>query len=298
VQRRIDQLQAEGVQFVFNCHIGVDKTWDQIRSSVDAAVICTGAEQPRDLAIEGRALDGIHFAMEFLPQSNRRNWGDIDPAALHPKKLPITATGKKVIVIGGGDTGSDCIGTCLRQGAVDVVNFEMMPEPPSARAHNNPWPQWSRIRRISSSVEEMTTRGGNVAFAVDTKRFVGSNGKVTGLQTVNLDWSSGKPVEVPGSNVDYGCELVLLALGFLGPRKTGLLEQVGCTLDPRGNVLADAQTRMTSCAGVFAAGDARRGQSLVVWAIAEGREVARCVDQWLMQRDSFLPKVRIEAFAY
>jgi len=298
VQRRVDLLAAEGIEFVFGCQIGVTKTWEEIKSGVDATVICTGAEQPRDLPIEGRNLDGVHFAMEFLPQSNRMNWGDEDPAALHHKKQVINALGKKVIVIGGGDTGSDCIGTCLRQGAVSVVNFEMMPEPPSARQHNNPWPQWSRIRRISSSVEEMTERGGTVAFSVETKRFTGENGAVTGLQTVNLDWSGGKPVEVPGSAVDYGCDLVLLAMGFLGPRKHGLLEQVGCALDNRSNVLTDPVTRMTSVPGVFAAGDARRGQSLIVWAIAEGREVARCVDQFLMQKDSLLPKVRIEAFAY
>ncbi len=298
VQRRVDLLVAEGVEFTFSCHVGVDVTWEKLKADYDATVICTGAEQPRDLAIEGRELDGVHFAMEFLPQSNRRNWGDEDLAALHPKKQAIGAAHKKVIVIGGGDTGSDCIGTSLRQGAANVINFELLPEPPGARPNNNPWPQWARVKRISSSVEEMTAKGGDVTYSVATKRFTGEAGKVTGLVTVKLDWSSGKPVEVPGSEETYGCDLVLLAMGFLGPRKLGIVEQIGCALDPRSNVQTDPDTRMTSVPGVFAAGDARRGQSLVVWAISEGREVARCVDSWLMKHESLLPSVRIEAFAY
>ncbi len=298
VQRRVDLLAAEGVEFVFNCQVGVTLTWEALKGKHDATVICTGAEAPRDLTVEGRELDGVHLAMDFLPQSNRRNWGDADPAALHPKKQPIDAKGKRVIVIGGGDTGSDCIGTSLRQGATSVINFELMPESPDARTAGNPWPQWARIKRISSSVDEMTTRGGEVIFSIATKKFTGRNGKLTGLTTVQLDWSTGKPVEVPGSTRSFECDLVLLAMGFTGPRKAGLLEQVGCQLDERGNVKADAATRMTSIDGVFAAGDARRGQSLVVWAISEGREVARCVDEYLSKQPSLLPKVRIEAFAY
>jgi NAD(P)H-dependent glutamate synthase small subunit len=298
VQRRIDVLAAEGIEFRCNTTVGVTIPWEQVKGSHDAVVISTGAELPRDLPVPGRELDGIHFAMEFLPQSNRHNWGDADIAALHPKRQKIWAAGKKVIVIGGGDTGSDCIGTSLRQGAASVVNFELLGEPPGARTSGNPWPQWARIKRISSSVEEMTELGGEVVYSVATKKFHGKDGKVTGLQTVELDWSSGKPVEKPGTEREWQCDLVLLAMGFLGPRRNGLLEQAGCAIDQRGNIQADPVTRMTTVDGVFAAGDARRGQSLIVWAIAEGREVARCVDTWLSKQESLLPKVRIEAFAY
>lgn len=298
VQRRIDLLAAEGIEFRYNTTVGETIPWEQVKGSFDATVICTGAEAPRDLPVPGRDLDGIHFAMEFLPQSNRANWGDADIAALHPKKQKIWAKGKKVIVIGGGDTGSDCIGTSLRQGAASVINFELMPCPPEQRTKGNPWPQWARIKRISSSVEEMTAKGGDVHYSLATKQFTGKDGKVIGLTTVELDWSSGKPVEKAGTEKNWECDLVLLAMGFLGPRKNGLLEQVGCVLDERSNVKTDPSTRMSSVDGVFAAGDARRGQSLIVWAIAEGREVARCVDEYLTKQDSLLPKVRIEAFAY
>ena len=298
VQRRIDLLAAEGVEFRFNAAVGITIQWSEIRSAFDAVVISTGAEAPRDLPAPGRELDGVHYAMEFLPQSNRANWGDFDVAALHPDKKKISAAGKKVIVIGGGDTGSDCIGTSLRQGATSVINFELMPASPEQRTKGNPWPQWARIKRISSSVEEMTENGGDVTFSVATKQFHGAEGKLIGLTTIELDWSSGKPVEKPGTEKRWDCELALLAMGFLGPRKNGLLEQSGVALDERGNVKTDAKTRLTSVDGVFAAGDARRGQSLVVWAIAEGREVARCVDTYLAKQDSLLPAVRLEAFAY
>ena len=298
VQRRIDLLAAEGVEFRFNATVGTTVQWSEIRSAFDAVVISTGAEAPRDLPAPGRELDGVHYAMEFLPQSNRANWGDADVAALHPDKKKISAAGKKVIVIGGGDTGSDCIGTSLRQGATSVINFELMPASPEQRLKNNPWPQWARIKRISSSVEEMTESGGDVTFSVATKQFHGKDGKVIGLTTIELDWSSGKPVEKPGTEKHWDCDLVLLAMGFLGPRKNGLLEQSAVVLDERSNVKTDPKTRMTSVDGVFAAGDARRGQSLIVWAIAEGREVARCVDTYLAKQESLLPAVRIEAFAY
>ena len=298
VQRRIDQLAAEGIEFRCGCTAGIDPTYSQLKAGFDAVVVATGAEQPRDLAVPGRELDGVHFAMEFLPQSNRANWGDADIAALHPKKQRLWAAGKQVIVIGGGDTGSDCIGTALRQGATAVTNFELLPEPPDRRPGNNPWPQWARIKRISSSVEEMTEKGGGVHYSLATKKFIGAEGKVKALQTIQLEWSSGKPVEVPGSEREWPCGLALLAMGFLGPRRAGLLEQIGCAIDERGNITCDPATRMTSVDGVFAAGDARRGQSLIVWAISEGREVARCVDGWLTKQVSLLPKVRIEAFAY
>jgi NAD(P)H-dependent glutamate synthase small subunit len=298
VQRRIDLLAAEGVEFRYNVTVGVTIPWEQLKGQYDAVVIATGAEAPRDLPAPGRELDGVHYAMEFLPQSNRSNWGDADIAALHPAKKKIWAEGKQVIVIGGGDTGSDCIGTSLRQGAKSVINFELMPASPEQRAKNNPWPQYARIKRISSSVEEMTECGGEVVFSVATKKFHGADGKVTGLTTIDLDWSTGKPVEKPGTEREWQCDLVLLAMGFLGPRKNGLLEQIGVALDERSNIKTDPKTRMSSVEGVFAAGDARRGQSLIVWAISEGREVARCVDSYLTKQDSLLPSVRIEAFAY
>ena len=298
VQRRIDLLAAEGIEFRYNVTVGVTIPWEQIKGQYDAVIISTGAEAPRDLPAPGRDLDGVHYAMEFLPQSNRANWGDSDVAALHPTHKKLWAEGKNVIVIGGGDTGSDCIGTSLRQGAKSVINFVLMPASPEQRAKNNPWPQYARIKRISSSVEEMTETGGNVVFSVATKQFHGKDGKVTGLTTIELDWSSGKPVEKPGTEQEWQCDLVLLAMGFLGPRKNGLLEQTGVALDERSNVKTDPVTRMSSVDGVFAAGDARRGQSLIVWAISEGREVARCVDSYLTKQDSLLPKVRLETFAY
>ena len=179
-----------------------------------------------------------------------------------------------------------------------MTNFELLGCPPDNRTSGNPWPQWARIKRISSSVEEMTAKGGDVHYSLATKKFTGKDGKVTGLTTIELDWSTGKPVEKPGTEKDWQCDLVLLAMGFLGPRKNGLVEQVGCALDERSNIKTDPTTRMSSVDGVFAAGDARRGQSLIVWAIAEGREVARCVDAYLTKQESLLPKVRIEAFAY
>jgi NAD(P)H-dependent glutamate synthase small subunit len=297
VQRRIDLLEAEGIEFRYCCEVGKDVTFDEIKSDYDAVVIASGAEEPRDLPVEGRDLDGIHFAMDFLPQQNRANWGDSDIAALHPKQQVISAKGKKVIVIGGGDTGSDCIGTSMRQGATSVVNFELLGQPPAERAESNPWPQWSRIQRISSSVEEMQVLGGDVHYELMTTRFIGSGRKVTGLETVKVDWSNGRPEKIEGSEKIWRCDLVLLAMGFLGPR-SAMLEQSGCETDQRSNIKTDPKTRMSSVDGVFAAGDCRRGQSLVVWAISEGREVARCVDEYLTGTQSSLPSVRLETFRY
>ncbi|MDH4021012.1 MAG: glutamate synthase subunit beta [Xanthomonadales bacterium] len=297
VQRRIDLLMAEGIEFRYSCEIGKDVNFEEIQSSFDAVVITTGAEEPRDLPVEGRELEGIHFAMEFLPQQNRANWGDSNVATLHPKKQTISAKGKKVIVIGGGDTGSDCIGTSVRQGATSVVNFELLEQPPEERSLENPWPQWSRIMRVSTSVEEMRVMGGDVHYEIMTTRFIGKDKAISALETVKVEWVNGRPEKVEGSEQIWKCDLVLLAMGYLGPRSE-LLKQCGCETDMRSNIKTDPETRMSSVAGVFAAGDCRRGQSLVVWAISEGREVARCVDEYLTGEESLLPKVRLEPFVY
>ena len=297
VQRRIDQLVAEGIKFRYSCEVGKDVPFDEIKADFDAVVIATGAEEPRDLPVEGRELDGIHFAMEFLPQQNRANWGDSDIAALHPKQQTISAKGKKVIVIGGGDTGSDCIGTSMRQGATSVVNFELLAQPPGERPGDNPWPQWSRIMRVSSSVEEMRVMGGDVLYEIMTTRFIGKDKRIAALETVKVEWVEGRPTPVAGSEKIWKCDLVLLAMGYLGPRSE-LVKQIGCETDLRSNITTDPTTRMSSVDGVFAAGDCRRGQSLVVWAISEGREIARCVDEYLTGAKSLLPEVRLEPFEY
>jgi len=297
VQRRIDLLVAEGIEFRYSCEVGKDVTFAEIKTSFNAVVIATGAEEPRDLPVEGRELKGIHFAMEFLPQQNRACWGDNNVAALHPKQRQISAKGKKVIVIGGGDTGSDCIGTSMRQGATSVVNFELLEHPPAERSANNPWPQWSRIMRVSTSVEEMHVLGGDVYYEIMTTRFIGRDKNITGLETVKVKWENGRPEKIPGSEHIWKCDLVLLAMGFLGPRSE-LVNQAGCKTDQRSNIVTDPKTRMSSTDGVFAAGDCRRGQSLVVWAISEGREIARRVDEYLTGNESQLPKVRLEPFDY
>ena len=297
VQRRIDLLQAEGIEFRYSCEVGKDMEFDEIKSAFDAVVIATGAEEPRDLPVDGRNLEGIHFAMEFLPQQNRVNWGDSNIAALHPKMQTISAKGKKVVVIGGGDTGSDCIGTSMRQGATSVVNFELLEHPPKQRSADNPWPQWSRIMRVSTSVEEMQVMGGEVFYEIMTTRFLGRGKTVTGLETVKVKWVDGRPEKIEGSEHIWKCDLVLLAMGYLGPRSE-LVKQCGCETDLRSNIKTDPNTRMSSVDGVFAAGDCRRGQSLVVWAISEGREIARCVDEYLTGAESLLPKVRLEPFVY
>ncbi|MHC5067273.1 MAG: glutamate synthase subunit beta [Planctomycetota bacterium] len=297
VQRRIDLLAKEGIQFRFNCEVGADITATELHEQFDAVVLSTGSEQPRDLPAPGRELDGIHFAMEFLPQQNRANWGDEDVAALHPDKRVISAAGKNVVVIGGGDTGSDCIGTSLRQGAINVENLELLPRPPAERGDGNPWPQYARVYRKSTSVAEMEEREGEVHYGTLTKEFLGENGKLTGIKIVDVAWEGRSFSEVEGSERVLPCELVLLAMGYLGPRQ-GLVEQFGLDTDARSNVLTNPINRMASVDGVFAAGDCRRGQSLVVWAIAEGREVARCVDEYLTGTESLLPAVKIDAFAY
>jgi glutamate synthase (NADPH/NADH) small chain len=281
IDRRIEQMRAEGVKFVTSCRVGVDLHADDLRARHDAIVLTMGATKPRDLPIPGRELKGVHFAMEFLPQQNKRNAGDtIDPA------LSITAKDKKVVILGGGDTGSDCLGTANRQGARLVYQYELLPMPPERRTFAMPWPDWPMILRTSTSHEEGVLRD----WSINTKRFIGEGGVLKALEGVKLKWKqdNGRMVmeEVPGSNFILECDLVLLALGFLGPEPDGIISELGVQLDPRSNVLCE--NYMSSVPGVFAAGDSRRGQSLVVWAIWEGRECARAVDAWLMG-ETFLP---------
>ena len=281
VMRRVEQMKAEGVKFVTNCRVGFDIHADELRARHDAICLTMGATKPRDLPIPGRDLKGIHFAMEFLPQQNKRNFGDtVDPA------VSITAAGKRVVILGGGDTGSDCLGTSNRQGAVSVHQFELLPMPPESRTPEMPWPDWPMILRTSSSHEEGVIRD----WSINTKRFIGENGRVTKLHAVRLNWKrdGGRMVmeEVPGSDFELDCDLVLLALGFLGPEPEGIIGELGLKLDARGNIATD--NYQSSVPGVFAAGDARRGQSLVVWAIWEGRECARACDAYLMG-ETFLP---------
>ena len=268
---RLAQLRAEGVDFRTGVHCGVDVTGDELRATYDAVVLAGGAEKPRNLDVPGRELRGVHFAMDFLRQQNRR------VAGLPVDGDEILAGGKRVIVLGGGDTGSDCVGTSLRQGAASLVSLELMPRPPEERAERNPWPQWPLIYRTSSSHEE----GGERDFAVMTRRLVGQDGRVVALEAVRVKMIDRKLLEMPGSEFTLPCDLVLLAMGFVGPVREGLLEQLGVALDARGNVAA--RDGRTSVDGVFAAGDMARGQSLVVWAIAEGRKVAASVDAYLSQ---------------
>lgn len=269
VDRRIEQMSAEGVTFKTNCDVGKDIPADVLLKDFDAVMLTGGAQAPRDLPVPGRDLRGIHFAMEFLTQSNKRVAGDTVPAA-----EAIMATGKHVIVIGGGDTGSDCIGTSIRQGAASVTQLEIMPRPPEQENKPMVWPYWPLKFRTSSSQEEGCER----EFAVATKAFLGENGQVKNQQIVRL--AQGQ--EVPGSAQNLKADLVLLAMGFVHPTHAGLLKDLGVTLDRRGNVLADTVKYQTSVPKVFTAGDMRRGQSLVVWAIREGRQAARAVDEFLM----------------
>ncbi len=270
LQRRIAQMEAEGVRFVVNADAGRNPSPADLRRH-DAVVLCGGATQARELPLEGRNLEGIHPAMDYLTQANRVQEGDAVPGQ-------IRADGRRVVVLGGGDTGADCVGTAHRQGAASVTSLEIVPRPPDARAADNPWPQWARVFRVAGAHEE----GGERLFAVSTRRFLGSAGRLTGLETVRVRWEGGRPVEVPGTEAVIPADLCLLALGFTGPEKGPLLEGLGVALDERGNVRADPATRMTSVEGVFAAGDMARGQSLVVWAISEGRKAAQGVDRWLM----------------
>jgi glutamate synthase (NADPH/NADH) small chain len=276
IDRRMAQMSLEGVEFRPNSHIGGNVPAQELLAGFDAVVLSGGAEQPRDLPVPGRDLDGVHFAMDFLPQQNKVVAGDALPSQL-------VATGKHVVVIGGGDTGSDCVGTSNRHGAKSVVQFELLPQPPETENKPMVWPYWPVKLRTSSSHEEGCARD----WAVATKRFEGRDGKVGKLVAVRVEWQKGadgqtKMVEVPGSEFELEADLVLLAMGFVGPAPGGLLEQFGVERDARGNVKASADDYRTSAAKVFAAGDMRRGQSLVVWAIREGRQCARAVDEFLM----------------
>ncbi len=284
IDLRVEQMQAEGVQFRVNQHIGVDTPAEVLMQDFDAIVLSGGAELPRDLPVPGRGLAGIHFAMDFLPQQNKVVAGDTVINQLR-------ATGKHVIVIGGGDTGSDCVGTSNRHGAKSVTQFELLPQPPDEEDKPMVWPYWPIKLRTSSSHEEGCERDWSVA----TKEFIGKDGKVEKLKAVRVEWKDGKMQEVAGSEFEMKADLVLLAMGFLGPERKGLLaqfESLGVEKDARGNVKAateGATAYQTANPKVFAAGDMRRGQSLVVWAIREGRQCARTVDEYLMGR-SDLPR--------
>ena len=280
IDRRMAQMAAEGVEFRVNQHVGENVSADALLAQFDAVILSGGAEQPRDLPVPGRELAGVHFAMEFLSQNNKFVAGDT-------LADQIRATGKHVIVIGGGDTGSDCVGTSNRHGAASVSQFELMPQPPQQENRPLTWPNWPLKLRTSSSHEEGCARDWSVA----TKAFIGEGGKVTGLKAVRLDWKDGKMSEVPGSEFDMQADLVLLAMGFVSPVQK-LLDVFGVEKDARGNAKADTEgdnSYATSKPKVFAAGDVRRGQSLVVWAIREGRQCARAVDAFLMG-SSTLPR--------
>ncbi|RPI16099.1 MAG: glutamate synthase, partial [Acidobacteriales bacterium] len=278
IDRRLGQLMEEGIRFETRAHVGHNVPVQDLREEFDAILLTGGAEQPRDLCLPGRELKGIHFAMDFLPQQNKRLAGDRDIAADPTRSAdPILATGKRVVIIGGGDTGADCLGTSHRQKASSVVQFEIMSKPPDQRSELTPWPLWPLQLRVESSHEE----GGIRDWSVSTTRFTGDeSGNVKQLHAVRV----GPPPKfepVPGSEFALDADLVLLALGFTGPVRSGMLEQLEVELDGRGNVKTDGNY-MSSTPGVFAAGDMRRGQSLVVWAISEGRQAARAIDQHLM----------------
>jgi glutamate synthase (NADPH/NADH) small chain len=285
IDRRVEQMKAEGVVFRTGVLVGAMPkdskvtndaketiSADELKAQFDAVLLCGGSEQSRDLPVPGRDLDGVYFAMEFLPQQNKVNAGD-------KLKGQLRAEGKHVIVIGGGDTGSDCVGTSNRHGAVSVTQFEVMPQPPAEENRPMTWPYWPLKLRTSSSHEEGCTR----EFAISTKAFTGEKGKITGLTTVNVEFKDGKLIEIAGSEKNYKADLVLLAMGFVNPVGT-VLEAFGVEKDPRGNAKAGTDVvggYKTNVAKVFAAGDMRRGQSLVVWAIREGRQAARAVDEFL-----------------
>jgi glutamate synthase (NADPH/NADH) small chain len=276
VNRRLVQMETEGVTFRTSTEVGVQVSLDSLRENFDAVVLAGGAEKPRPLEIPGFELPGVRYAMEFLTQQNKRNAGDEELRAAPRGSL--TATGKHVVVIGGGDTGSDCVGTSNRQGALSVTQLEIMPKPPEKEDKALNWPDWPLKLRTSSSHEEGCDRD----WSIVTKRAIGTNGQLTGLECVRVEWTGNQMTEIPGSEFTIKADLVLLAMGFIGPNVPGMIEQAGVELDARGNVKANMVEYATSEDGIFACGDMRRGQSLVVWAIREGRQCARAVDLHLM----------------
>ncbi len=275
IDRRLAQMEAEGTKFRAGVNVGVDITADQLRADFDAVVLAGGATDWRDLPIPGRQFEGVYQAMEYLPWANKVQQGD--PVLDEDGQPPITAKGKKVVIIGGGDTGADCLGTAHRQGAVSIHQFEIMPRPPETRADSTPWPTYPLMFRVSSAHEE----GGERVFSVNTEKFLGHEGKVTGLRAHEVVMKDGKFEKVEGTDFELEADLVLLAMGFVGPEKPGLLTDLGVDLTDRGNVARDNEFA-TSVPGVFVAGDMGRGQSLIVWAIAEGRAAAKGVDRYLM----------------
>ncbi len=283
INRRAVQMEAEGVQFRTSSEVGVEVSFQALRDNFDAVVLAGGAEEARCLAIPGAELPGVRLAMEFLTQQNKRNAGD-DEVRAAPRGT-LSAAGRNVIVIGGGDTGSDCVGTANRQGAASVTQLEILPQPPDHEHKPLTWPDWPLKLRTSSSHEEGCTRD----WAVLAKRVMARDGAVSGLECVRVAWRGERMEEVPGSAFTLAADLILLAMGFTGPKRRGLLDRAGVALDARGNVAADAERYATSEDRVFACGDMRRGQSLVVWAIREGRQAARAVDEALMGA-SLLPR--------
>jgi len=286
LDRRIQQMVAEGTEFQVGVEVGVQFSVARLRAGHDAVVLAGGATAWRELPIPGRELAGIHQAMEFLPPANRVQQGDLADS-------PISARGKRVVIIGGGDTGADCLGTAHRQGAASVHQFEILPRPPAARAEANPWPTWPLILRTSSAHEE----GGDRVFAVNTERFVGDgSGRVAALRAHEVEFSGGRFVPVPDTEFELPCELVLLAMGFAGPERSGLLSELGVDFTERGNVARDEQFA-TRVPAVFVAGDMGRGQSLIVWAIAEGRSAAAAADRYLMGRTALPAPITPAAMA-
>jgi glutamate synthase (NADPH/NADH) small chain len=271
IDRRLEQLKAEGVEFKTGVTVGKDVTAEQLRAQFDAVGLTMGAEQARELPIPGRELKGVHFAMEYLTQQNKRT------AGIPVTDEPITAKGKRVVIIGGGDTGSDCLGTTHRQGCVEVHQFELLPEPPPTRANSTPWPLWPMQLRTSHAHEEGCDR----QWSVSTTKFTGHNGHVTKLHGHRVQFEGGKFTPVPDTDFEMDADLVLLAMGFTGPVKNGLLDSLGVTYDARGAVCVD-DNFMTNLEGIFAGGDTKRGASLIVWAIAEGRKMAAGIDTYLL----------------
>jgi glutamate synthase (NADPH/NADH) small chain len=291
LDRRIEQMRAEGVIFETDAHVGVNVSVESLREEYDAILLCGGSEQPRDLQIPGRELKGVHFAMDFLPQQNRRCEGDPDEKFLADPSHAILATGKRVVIIGGGDTGADCLGTSHRQHPISIHQFEIMPQPPAERSPSTPWPLWPLQLRTEGAHEE----GGIRDWSINSLKFTGDeHGNVKQLHALRVG-SPPKFEPIAGSEFTMDVDLVLLAMGFLGPVRHGMIEQLGVALDNRGNVATT--NYMSSVEGVFAAGDMRRGQSLVVWAIAEGRKAAAAVNEYLLANQEAGPRALHAAVA-